>query len=293
MVRYLSLFLLLLNISFSWAQVHPQGHQHLQEVLDYEHNLKDSYPIYLGIPEGLDEDQPLHFYQNSREGVARLSTYYFRRNDSLVTKSIHQWSNFDDLFKPNRPWLHEELGKLKNKYKNLQGELSIYFGSEMKLHEEKDPASGIYSEMINWNIPLLYNPVIEYRELNRKNDAYGVITLAYIHQGWEDTFLKQLDFMQYYFFAKIKENDFEATRKLLSKPLQQEIKKEHIEELQNVIDQYELELYNTKEGISDLEREYIYMYKLTDESGNIQYTLNIAFNNNQDIIFLQYNPIQE
>src|SRR5699024_4108500 len=195
--------------------------------------------------------------------------------------------------KPNRPWLHVELGKLKNKYKNLQGELSIYFGNEMKLHEEKDTASGIYSEMINWSILLLYNPVIEYRELNRKHEANGVITIAYINQCCEVTYLKQFDFMQYYFFTKIKENDFEATRKLLSKPLQQEIKKEHIEELQNVIDQYELELYNTKEGISDLEREYIYMYKLTDESGNIQYTLNIAFNNNQDIIFLQYNPIQE
>lgn len=288
---YLILISLVLSTGYSWAQIHPKTHQHLKEVLAYEDNLTDSYPIFLAVPEGLDEAQPLHFYQKSKNKVARLSTYYFSKSDSLVTKTLHQWSAFDALFQPNIPWSKETVGELQSKYTHLQKELVMHYGTDLLLFEDDNPNSKIHSEAIRWETPILYDPMLEYRELDRKEDLYGVITLAYVHQGWEETVIKQLGFLQYYFISKVKEKDYKTAISLLSPDLQNEVKEIHMEELRSVLDKYEMVLFNSKEGFSDLEREYVFMFQLVDQDGTPHYTMNIAFNNNQDIIFLQYNPI--
>lgn len=289
MVTYLALFLLLFSASFSWAQPHPQTHQHLKEILDYENNLEDSYPIFLAIPKGLDEEQPLHFYQQSEDAIARLSTYYFTEEDSLVTKALHQWSHFNDMFQPNKPFHKELIGDLKSKYIDLRLELAQYFGTDTYEYEDENPTSLIYGEVTKWKTPLLYDPMLEYKELIREENAYGVITLAYVHQGWEQMVLKQLEFLQYYFISKVKENDYTTAMSFLSSDLQKEVNQEHIKELHKVLSEYELVLVNTKEGFFNLEREYLFMYNLQDKEGETHYTMTIAFNNNQDIIFLQYN----
>lgn len=291
MLRYITLISLVLSASYSWAQTHPQTHQHLNEVLHYENNLADSYPVFLAIPEGLDEAQPLHFYQKSDNEVARLSTYYFSERDSLVTKTLHQWSDFDGQFKPNKLWNKENINELRDKYTRLQGELALNYGKEVLVFEEDSPNSNIRSEAIKWKVPLLYDPLLEYRELDTQEDMYGVITLAYIHQGWEEIIIKQLGFLQYYFISKVKDSDFKTAISLLSPDLQREVKEVHMEELRSVLDKFELELFDSKEGFADLEREYVFMFRLIDDDGTVHYTMNIAFNNNQDIIFLQYNPL--
>ena len=292
MVKYIALLSLFVFASPSWAQLHPQGHQHLQEVLNYENSLEDSYPVFLAIPKGLDEEEPIHFYQYSEGNIARLSTYYFRAEDSLVTKTLHQWSNFDDMFQPNKPWRKEDLGKLKEKYSALQQELSQFYGGEPYVFEDKSLNSNIHNEVTKWQIPLLYDPMLEYKDLERENDAYGVITLAYINQVWEETVIKQLDFLQHYFISKIKEKDYTAAIGFLSPDLQKDVKEEHMEELESVLSKYNLILFNSKDGFSNLEREHIFSYTLVDEEATPHYTMSIAFNNNQDIIFLQYRPIQ-
>lgn len=291
MIRYLLLFFLL-PISYTWAQLHPQGHQYLKEVLNYEYNTIDSYLIYLAIPEGLDESGPLHFYQNPKNGVARLSTYYFRKSDSLVTKSIHQWSKYDDLFKPNRSWSYENIGKLKNKYKELKNEMTIYFGEDILAYKNTDSSATMHSEAIKWQTPLLYDPILEYRDLDRGKDMFGVVTLIYVHQGWEEQILEELHFIQYYFFSKIKEKDYEEATRLLDKALREKANQGHLEGIHKIIDTYTLEFFDFKENFSNLEREYIYMYRLIDENKKVHYMLNLVFNNNLDIIFLQYNPIE-
>lgn len=291
MVKHIALFTLLVFTNYSWAQIHPQGHQHLQEVLNYENSLEDSYPVFLAIPKGLDEKEPLHFYQHSEGNIARLSTYYFRAEDSLVTKTLHQWSNFDDMFQPNKPWHKEDLGKLREKYSDLQLELSQYFGAEAHVFKDNSLSSNIHSEVTKWQAPLLYDPMLEYRDLERENDAYGVITLAYINQIWEETVIKQLDFLQHYFISKVKDKDYTAAIGFLSPALQKDVKEEHMEELESILSKYRLILFNSKEGFSNLEREHIFSYTLVDEEATPQYSMSIAFNNNQDIIFLQYRPI--
>lgn len=292
MIRILLLFLFLIVTSVSWAQRHPQHHQHLLEVLQYENHQANSYPIYLDVQEGLDEAQPLHFYQYSDTDVPRLSTYYFRKSDSLITKTIHQWARFDDLFKPNKTWSHEEIVSLKNKFSNLQREMSIYYGEDRISYKNPDLSANIENEIVQWKTPLLYNPVLEYREMERENDKLGLITLMYVHQGWEDEFLKQLDFIQYYFFQKIRDKDYDEAHYLLNKELRDKVTKDHLDELFNVISHYNLELVDSKEGFSDLKREYYYIYRLTDEDSVTRYNINLAFNNHQDVIFLQYNPIE-
>jgi len=292
MVKYITLFTLLVFTNYSWAQLHPQGHQHLQEVLDYENSLDDSYPVFLAIPKGLDEEEPLHFYQHSEERIARLSTYYFRTEDSLVTKSLHQWSNFDDMFQPNKPWRKEDLGKLRDKYADLQLELSHYFGAEPHVFKDNSVNANIHSEATKWQAPLLYDPMLEYRDMEREKDAYGMITLAYVNQIWEETVMNQLDFLQHYFISKIKDKDYTTAISFLSPDLQREVKEVHMEELESVLSKYTLVLFNSKDGFSSLEREHIFSYKLVDEQATPHYTMSIAFNNNQDIIFLQYRPIQ-
>lgn len=291
MLKSITLSLLGLFASHSWAQIHPKTHQHLNEVLEYENNLADSYPVFLAIPEGLDEAQPLHFYQDSENEVARLSTYYFSKRDSLVTKTLHQWSSFDAQFKPNKLWTAETILNLRNKYTYLQEELALIYGKDVLLFEKDNQNSTIRSEAIKWKIPLLYDPLLEYRELENIEDFYGVITLAYVHQGWEETIIKQLDFLQYYFISKIKDGDYKAAISMLSPDLQDEVQEMHIEEFRSVLEKYELELFDSKEGFADLEREYVFMYRLIDAEGEPKYTMNIAFNNNQDILFLQYNPL--
>lgn len=292
MVKYIALFSLLAFANYSWAQLHPQGHQHLKEVLDYENSLENSYPVFLAIPKGLDEEEPLHFYQHSEGNIARLSTYYFRDNDSLVTKALHQWSNFDAMFQPNKPWRKEDLGRLKEKYSSLQLELSQNFGAEPHVFKDNSQNSNIHSEVTKWQVPLLYDPMLEYKDLEREKDAYGVITLTYVNQIWEETVMTQLDFLQHYFISKIKEEDYTTAIGLLNSDLQKEVKEEHIEELESVLSKYNVVLINSKDGFSNLEREHIFSYRLVDEEATPHYTMTIAFNNKQDIIFLQYRPIQ-
>lgn len=277
---------------YSWAQLHPQTHQHLLEVLQYETSLENNYVIFLGIPKGLDEAMPIHFYQELDDAVARLSTYYFSEKDSLVTKAIHQWGNFNDMFQPNNPFKKEEITKLKTNYANLRVELAHYFGTDTYEFKDTDPDTMLYEEVTKWKNPLLYDPMLEYKELIKEEEAYGMITLAYVHQGWEQMVIKQLDFLQYYFIAKLKENDYKTAISLLSSDLQKEVKEEHLIELKTILSNYQLNLINSKEGFSNLEREYLFLYSLQDDEGEIHYTMTIAFNNNQDIIFLQYNPIK-
>ena len=291
MVKNISFFLLLVFTNYAWAQLHPQTHQHLNEVLDYESNLANSYPVFLAVPKGLDEAEPLHFYQSSNNAVARLSTYYFSESDSLVTKSIHQWSHFNDMFHPNKPFPKEDIKDLKNKYVDLRLEVAKYYGTNTYEYEDKDPNSLIYEEVTKWKNPLLYNPMLEYKELEREKDAYGLITITYVHQGWEQMVQKQLDFLQYYFIARIKEKDYKTAISLLGLDLQIEVQEEHMEELHHLFTDHHLQLINTNEGFSNLEREYVFLYSLLDDEGEVQYTMTIAFNNNQDIIFLQYNSI--
>lgn len=292
MVKYITLFTLLVFANNSWAQLHPQGHQHLEEVLNYESNLEDSYPVFLAIPKGLDEEEPLHFYQYSEGNIARLSTYYYRAEDSLITKTLHQWSNFDDMFRPNKPWRKEDLTKLREKYSDLQLELSHFFDAEPHVFKDNSVNSNIHSEATKWQVPLLYDPILEYRDMEREKDAYGVITLAYVNQIWEETVITQLDFLQHYFLSKIKDKEYTSAISFLSPDLQKDVKEEHMEELESVLSKYNPVLFNSKDGFSNLEREHIFSYTLVDEEATPHYSMSIAFNNNQDIIFLQYRPIQ-
>jgi len=291
MVKYTTLFLLLVFANYSWAQLHPQTHQHINEILDYESNQEDSFPVFLAIPEGLDEAAPLHFYQPSNNAVARLSTYYFSESDSLVTKTIHQWSHFNDMFHPNKPFRKEDIKDLKTKYADLRLELANYYGTDTYEYEEKSPNSLIYGEVTKWKNPLLYDPMLEYKELVSEEDAFGLITIAYVHQGWEQMVNKQLDFLQYYFITRIKEKDYQTAISLLGTDLQSEVQEKHMEELHHLITNHHLQLINSKEGFANLEREHAFLYRLSDEEGVLQYTMTIAFNNNQDIIFLQYNSV--
>lgn len=286
------IFCFLVFTNYSWAQLHPQGHQHLSQVLDYENSLENSYPVFLAIPKGLDEEGPLHFYQYSEESIARLSTYYFRAEDSLVTKTLHQWSNFDDMFQPSKPWRKENLDKLKNKYSDLQVELSHYFGAEPLVFKDNNQDSDINNEVTKWQIPLLYDPILEYKDMERGDDTYGVITLAYVNQIWEETIITQLEFLQHYFISKIKDQDYISAMSFLSPDLQKEVKEEHIKELGGVLSKYNLVLFNFRDGFSNLEREHIFTYTLVDDEDIPHYSISFAFNNNQDIIFFQYRPLQ-
>lgn len=291
MLRHFFILLLSLFVHSTFAQIHPHTHQPLQEVLEYEHSLPDSYPVFLAVPEGLDEAQPLHFYQSAKGEVARLSTYYFSRADSLVTKTLHQWGNFDALFQPNTPWSKDSIEKLRDTYKNIQEDLAYHYGTEVQVFKEESPNTTMQTEAIRWKTPLLYDPILEYRELERGEAIFGVITLAYMHQIWEETVIKQLDFLQYYFISKVQQKDYKTAFSLLSSELREEVKQVHLQELESVLSQYKVELFNSKEGFSDVEREYVFMFRLVDEAGDPHYTMHIAFNNNQDIIFLQYQPI--
>lgn len=291
MVKYTALLLLLVFTNYSWAQLHPQTHQHLKDVLDYESNLENSFPVFLAIPKGLDEAEPLHFYQPSNNAVARLSTYYFSESDSLVTKTIHQWSHFNDLFHPNKPFRKEDIEDLKTKYAGLRIEMANYYGTNTHEYEDSEPNSLLYGEVTKWKNPLLYDPMLEYKELVREEDAYGLITITYVHQGWEQMVKKQLDFLQYYFINRIKEKDYKKAISLLGADLQIEVQEEHMEELHHIFTNHQLQLINSKDGFSSLEREHVYLYSLQDNEGEMQYTMTIAFNNNQDIIFLQYNSV--
>src|SRR5690625_7836666 len=78
---------------------------------------------------------------------------------------------------------------------------------------------------------------------------------------------KQLDFLQYYFINRIKEKDYKKAISLLGADLQIEVQEEHMEELHHIFTNHQLQLINSKEGFSSLEREHVYLYSLQDNEG--------------------------
>lgn len=292
MLKYNLLVVLVFSLNYSWAQVHPQTHQYLAEVVAYENGFKDSYSIYLGVPEGFEEAAPLHFYQPSDNGVSRLSTYYFTKRDSLITSTLHQWGNFDELFKPNLPYNKKTIKALRNSYVSLQQDLVNVYGNQLQVYEDKIPNSKLHNEIIKWQVPILYDPMLNYRELEEQKELYAVVSLSYANLGWEESFVNQAGFLQYYFFSNIRSVDYKLAASLLSPNLQIGINESHFKELTHILENFELELYNSREGFSGLEREYLFMYRLVDTSGAAKYSLNIAYDNNLDISFLQYSPIK-
>lgn len=284
-------FILLLLPQLAFAQFTAHRPVHLKEVLENEKQLESCY-ISLVYPDGLEEAVPLHFYKH-HEDIERLATYYYRKSDSIISKAVIQYAKFTENFNPDLSWSAEEFRLLTDLNTKLKKELATTYGNHFRTYNETS-RDGVNKETYFSTNPLLYNPRIEFKHIDLEERKLGVLTQIYENQAYLSDVHMQLEYLSHYFLDNLLRDKTHIYQELLGKELKAELGKhpQVLEELKNILATQHKRIVNINNGVSDLHQEYALLYHLYNEAQEHEYNLVIAFNNQQEVIYLQYTKAQ-
>lgn len=289
MYRILLLFLFLPH--FVFAQLPAHRPVHLKEVLAVE-KLSDSYPVFFNYAEGLEEDQPLQFYEYDSK-IERFATYFFSKRDSVLTKAVIQHAKFAEDFSTDITWSDEEYEDLKNKYFGLQELFKNTYNIKFQHYNEVLPNQIKKQTFLSPN-PILYNPRLTFTQLDLGERKLGVLTEIYENQAYLSQVHKELEFLSYYFLENIKYGNNDIVNQLVNAQMKVDLEQhpEVLVELGNILKNRTYKWVDYNSGYSDIHQEYILIYHIFDEAGEHDHNMIIAYNNQQDIIYIQYSEVQ-
>lgn len=289
MHRILLLFLFLPH--FVFAQLPAHRPVHLKEVLAVE-KLSNSYPVFFNYAEGLEESQPLQFYEY-QDDVERFSTYYFSKRDSVLTKAVIQHAKFAEDFSSDITWSEKEFDELKKKYFGLQELFKNTYNIKFQYYNEVLP-NQIKKQTYLSPEASLYNPKLTFTQLDLGERKLGVLTEIYENQAYLAQVHKELEFLSYYFLENVKYDNKELVSQLVDEQMKQELVQhpEVLADLGNILKNRTYKWVDYNSGYSDIHQEYILIYQIFDEAGEHDHNMIIAYNNQQDIIYIQYSEVQ-